>query len=360
MEHQGLGHRLTKRLLPLFMQVLLKNPLNRISAVTSGKSRAIESLNAFVEGLPIIIAALIDYEPANPNLLNFADDSEYQTYIKTDMQLINKIQSIRTQPDSKQMARAVLKRLYKESFIDNLTNEYYSLIDNESGQSIQNEVDAALMLHSLYLNGPNLREEGIGSLLEKYFHADEAAWFGYFHDAKVNISCKIFLKQHFNENCFQEYYRKGPGISNQTLSYDRAQVLLDDFLIHSEKCSQIDSTHFLRVRFGQAGTIIPFTALLKIPILSDKSTPVNETYTYETNHWRGELVSPMTANIQWVIYRHTSYGKTRFPQHQQILIRMLYNEHPVPFKYECKPYNTIHKYFYTLDELKRCYRRVDH
>jgi hypothetical protein len=138
-----------------------------------------------------------------------------------------------------------------------------------------------------------------------------------------------------------------------------AQILLDDFFLHSDQCAQIDSTHFLRARFAHAETIIPFAALLQIPILSDKPTPFNETYTYENNGWRGELVSPMAANIQWEIYRHYNYGKTRSYRYQQILIRMLFNEYPVPFKSECKPYNTINPFFYTIEELKRCYSVLD-
>jgi hypothetical protein len=138
-----------------------------------------------------------------------------------------------------------------------------------------------------------------------------------------------------------------------------ARILLDDFLLYTEKCSQIDSTHFLRARFAHAEAIIPFVALLQIPILSDKPTPFNETYTYENNGWRGELVSPMTANIQWEIYRHLNYGKNRYNRHQQILIRMLLNEYPVLFKSECKPYNTNNQLFYTIDELKRCYKLVN-
>jgi hypothetical protein len=134
-----------------------------------------------------------------------------------------------------------------------------------------------------------------------------------------------------------------------------AEILLDDFILDTEQCSQINSTHFLRARFGHAETIIPFAALLKIPILCDKQTPANETYTYENNGFRGELLSPMSANIQWDIYRHKNYGKTHSFQHQQILIRMLLNEYPVPFKNDCQPYNTINHFYYTIDELKRCY-----
>ena len=138
-----------------------------------------------------------------------------------------------------------------------------------------------------------------------------------------------------------------------------AQVLLDDFFLHSDQCSQIESTHFLRARFAHAETIIPFAALLKIPILSDKSTPFNETFTYENNGWRGELVSPMAANIQWEIYRNFNYNKIDQSQHQPILIQMLLNEYPVPFKYDCKPYDAINPFFYTIEELKRCYSIID-
>jgi hypothetical protein len=102
-----------------------------------------------------------------------------------------------------------------------------------------------------------------------------------------------------------------------------AQILLDDFFLDLEKCSQIDPTHFLRARFTHGEEIMPFTDLLKIPVLCHKQTPANETYTYENNGWRGELVCPMSANIQWDLYRHYNYSKTRSFHYQHIPIRML-------------------------------------
>lgn len=137
-----------------------------------------------------------------------------------------------------------------------------------------------------------------------------------------------------------------------------ARVLLDDFLLHTEKCSRTDATHFLRARFAHAETIMPFAVLLEIPLLSDKSTPFDETYTYENNDWRGELVSPMAANIQWEIYRHSNDENNQ--DQPTILIRMLLNEYPVPFKSQCQSYNTTDSLFYTLDELKRCYGIISH
>jgi hypothetical protein len=170
------------------MKICLNDSSNRIRLVSSGKSRTQASLNAFVKGLPSTLPSLIDYEPADPSLLYFHNNSKYQTYYKKDKQLKNKLQSIGTQSYSKQMTRNVLERLYDVSFVDKLANGYYSIIDDVSGKSIKNEVDAVRMLHSLYLIGSNLREDGAGTLLEKYFHSDEAAWFAYLHDAKVNTS----------------------------------------------------------------------------------------------------------------------------------------------------------------------------
>jgi hypothetical protein len=164
-----------------------RNSPNRIRVVSSGKSRTIASLNAFVNGLPFIVTSLIDYEPSNPTLLSFHENIQYQKYYKKDIPLKTKLRSIEMQSYSKEMARKVLERLYKQSFIDKLANGYYSIVDNDSGKSIKNEVDAARMLHSLYLIGSNLREEGVGDLLEKYFQQNESAWFAYLHDAKVNI-----------------------------------------------------------------------------------------------------------------------------------------------------------------------------
>ena len=63
----------------------------------------------------------------------------------------------------------------------------------------------------------------------------------------------------------------------------------------------------------------------------------------------------MTANVQWDLYRYNNNETNRYFPHQQILIRMLYNEYPVPFKDECQPYNMKNDFFYTMNELKRCY-----
>ncbi|CAF0727570.1 unnamed protein product [Adineta ricciae] len=301
-EQQGLAHRVAERLLPLFIKSLLRNESKSIQVVSSNKSRTKASLRAFVEGLPPSVVRLVDHQPPNPSLLFFHDNARYQTYLKNDRRLKNKLKSIERQSYSKQMARDILEQLYRPSFIDKLVDKQYCLTDHESDRSIRNEFDAVRMLHALYLIGSNLEQEGVGCLFEKYFSKNQSAWYAYLQDAK-------------------DYYEKGPGFLNQTITYDMAQILLDEFLVDSDECSQIDAKHFLRVRFGHAEGIIPFIALLKIPILSDKQTPPKEIYTYANNGWRGEIISPMSANIQWEIFRYhpRHHGRNSRPEDEKIL-----------------------------------------
>jgi hypothetical protein len=126
-----------------------------------------------------------------------------------------------------------------------------------------------------------------------------------------------------------------------------AKPLLVDFFSSVNACSEGNNNVVANLRFSHAEIIIPFATLLQIPDFSDKSTNLLDVYTYENNQWRGDKVAPMGANIQWEIYRHEDH-------HNQILIRMLYNEMETRFKEDCKPI-TPDSFFYDFNELKRSY-----
>ena len=79
----------------------------------------------------------------------------------------------------------------------------------------------------------------------------------------------------------------------------------------------------------------------------DQSVPKAANFSYDSNAWRGEYVSPMAANMQWDVYADAS-GK--------LLVKMLYNEKETDFKAACdgaKKAGTAHYYDYTA--LKACY-----
>lgn len=205
-EQRGLAHRLTERLLPLFAKICLNNTSNRIQVVSSGKSRTQTSLHSFVRGLPQGLSSLIDYQPPNPALLAFHENATYQNYVKRDDNLKFKLRSIESHSYSKYMARSVLEKIFKPAFVDRLAQQYYFIHHAESNKTIKNEIDAVRMLHGLYLIGSNLREEGAGDLLEKYFTPAESAWFAYLLDAKVKT-----IDFHFDDNddlhlCFAFFF----------------------------------------------------------------------------------------------------------------------------------------------------------
>src|SRR5262249_9810637 len=86
------------------------------------------------------------------------------------------------------------------------------------------------------------------------------------------------------------------------------------------------STLVAKLRFAHAEIIMPLAALMQLPY-SDEQVPVAETYIYDDNPWRGTLVTPYAANIQWDVYINAQ---------GDYVVRMLYNERQQRFKATCK------------------------
>jgi len=71
------------------------------------------------------------------------------------------------------------------------------------------------------------------------------------------------------------------------------------------------------------------------------------TYSYDNNPWRGELVSPMAANVQWDVYRN-AFGA--------LLVKMLYNEKEIDFKAACDSARYADgSHYYDYTRLATCY-----
>jgi len=100
------------------------------------------------------------------------------------------------------------------------------------------------------------------------------------------------------------------------------------------------------LRFTHAEIIVPFANVLKIPALT-QSLPLNQNYSYASSAWRGELIAPFAANVQWDTFRN-SQGS--------MIVRMLYNEKETNFKLQCNSAK-LHpqSYFYELSALMTCY-----
>jgi hypothetical protein len=255
---------------------------------------------------------------------------------KNNLDIKTKLDLIKNCEQTKIFARQILKRIYKNQFVDLLINGNYqfeydentNLIDKEKPK---NEVDIVLCLYSMFAVAPAQTQPRLAKMLAKYFNQEESNWFAYINDA-------------------QEFYVKGPSIEGTTITYDMAKPLLADFF--SSISAFINKTNNIaaHLRFAHAETIIPFATLLQIPNFSDQSVNPLDLYTYENNQWRGDKIAPMAANIQWEIYQHEENSN-------QILVRMLYNEMEVRFKQDCKSL-TPDSFFYDFNELKRSYENI--
>jgi hypothetical protein len=328
-EHRQLAARLLARLPVLFAQGIRDG--RHVSVLSSGKDRAVDSQNNFVASLKTrmpALAPLIDPPVVNTTLLYFhraPENADYQEWLAHDPTLAAKINAIYYGPDSHRYARQALLRLFTPVFVDGLAAGAYVFVDPSTGDPVDfNEVDAVGSLYSLYQIAPGLSAEGTWTFW-RFILPPEARWFAYLKDA-------------------QDFYGKGPSFAGLTITFKMARVLQDDFFSAVEMIRSGDSTLLARLRFAHAEIVIPLAALMQLPY-SNKQVPVAQTYTYRTNPWRGDRVTPYAVNIQWDVYASNA---------GDYLVRMLYNERETWFKAGCQ---TIRpgSYYYRFDELKRCY-----
>ena len=75
-------------------------------------------------------------------------------------------------------------------------------------------------------------------------------------------------------------------------------------------------------------------------------------YTYDSNEWRGESVTPMATNVQWDVYAKQGEDPATGSAYTPI-VRMLYNKNEIAFRSECTPI-ADGSTWYKLTELKSC------
>jgi hypothetical protein len=139
----------------------------------------------------------------------------------------------------------------------------------------------------------------------------------------------------------------GPGIQEANpVTYQMAQALEDDFFTEVDAVAHGDLSYGAKLRFTHAKIIVPFASLLGLKGVF-APVPKANTYSYETNPWRGELVSPMAANVQWDVVRNAAGS---------VLVKMLYNERETDFKAACdSARHAAGSHFYDFDKLAACY-----
>ncbi|MGW7818209.1 histidine-type phosphatase [Streptomyces puniciscabiei] len=317
-EMRDTATRMEQRLPTLFAKIADEG--EKIDVVSSGQGRAVDSAAEYTGALASADPALrplIGPTRTDRDLLYFhkaAGGAAYRDYIAHDQRLKDTLNALTDQPRTHEAARSVLRRIFKEPFVDGITDQ----------------VGAAQAIYNLYAIAPAMTEESpdrAGWGLEHYISPSDASWFGYLSDA-------------------EDFYEKGPGFTGSDITYKMAGVLLDDFFQQVEAKRAGTSDLGAELRFTHAEEIIPLAALMGLPGSTEPATP-GEPYTYAGNPWRGASVAPLGANIQWDVYEKDG----------RYLVRMLYNEREAPFRTGCHPI-AEGSAFYDLDELERCFGRV--
>lgn len=326
-EMQGIADRLHERLPSLFTRIAAQG--EKIDVVTSGQGRAVDSGARFTDALTAAdpeLGPLIGPSRTDKDLLYFhkaAGGAAYRDYIDNDQRLARTLSGIEEQPATHRAARDILRVLFTDTFVRRVTDGEFA--------SIGSDVDAARAVYNLYAIAPAMSREspdGKGWHLDRYVPRAAASWFGYLGDA-------------------EDFYEKGPGFADSTITYKMAEPLLDDLFGKAEAARSGTGDLGAELRFTHAEEIIPLAALMRLPAGAEAADP-EQPYTYENNTWRGTDVAPLGANIQWDLFRK---GDT-------VLVRMLYNEKETAFKAGCAPV-AKGSTFYDLDELERCFDRTD-
>ena len=377
-EHQQLAARLMQRLPTLF------DGARQIVVVSSGQDRAVDSAAYFrgalvaarpalagaivlpdapapyPRGAPVAQAAgvnrfLLYFHALKPatDLVTATDDPYYATYQSSlayqayanDATVNAKLDAIMTAPQAAEVAQAALARLVRPEFVAKLGTPGYTFsntgtytftsddgkfsntLKGDGKTAIRSPVDAANVLYNLLQVAPAMRAETGGVTLEKYLDAPQAQYLAYLQDA-------------------QDFYQKGPGIREANpVTYQMAQVLLDDFFAETDAVARGDLRHAAKLRFTHAEIVIPFASRLN---LKDVFAPLPQaqTYSYANNPWRGDQVSPMAANVQWDVYSNGA----------RLIVKMLYNERETDFQPACDGARLAPaSRFYDYAQLRRCY-----
>lgn len=322
-EHQQMAARLLERQPQLFANAIEQQ--QRIAILHSGRERADQSGDAFVSGLTNLkpaLSSLIDDARADEATLYFykAEGSEaFERYRKSDPRLQAVMQQLESQPKLQQAATAMLERFFTPAFIARLAEGEFELTLADDDDAIRNVLDAANVLYSLYSIASNLTVEGDFDFSRLVF-AEHVLPLAELDDA-------------------DSFYGRGPAFAEDDITYNLAGRLVADMLTKAEQPNGYVATF----RFTHAQVLMPLAAYLGIAGASEP-LPASVVYSYQNSPWRSGKVAPMSANVQWEVYRNAD---------NLTLIRMLHHEQEARFKVDCQSYADT-QYFYSSTELKRC------
>jgi len=286
-------------------------------------------------------------QPLSASQQKIYDASQaYQDFEENNKDLAQKLDELSKNTEAEKTAQTVLSPIFKADFIKKLGTTGYSfsntgsftvtspkgeqIIEKGKGKNtIASAVDAAAYIYELYSISGGMKDELKGIDFDKYMPLEAAKFYAEFNDAN-------------------DFYEKGPSFteSNQVTS-EIAQGLKQDLFQQVDAVVNKAQPYKAVLRFAHAEIIIPLATSLDLHNMM-QPLPLRQTYNYSTSAWRGDVVSPMAANVEWDIYQN-SQGNT--------LVKMFYNEKETLFKSTCNYARyTPTSFYYDYIKLKQCYQ----
>ncbi|MBN1468191.1 MAG: hypothetical protein JXM74_02800 [Fusobacteriaceae bacterium] len=214
----------------------------------------------------------------------------------------------------KKFDKEILLKLVSERFYDRLEKGEFKLKDENGKVKLKNPTEAVSNLYNLYIISAALKEEGLFEF-KKYFTNEQLAWY----ESIISI---------------EDYLQKGPSITS--LPTDIIAPLVKNMINSTE--NGLKNPNLAGIfNFAHAETIIPLVSFLEISTYNESSNNPTEIL----KNWDASTVTPMAANIQWLIY---SNGK-------DLLVKMLQNEKEVAF-----PIKTNFYPYYKWEDVKKYYQ----
>jgi hypothetical protein len=286
-------------------------------------------------------------DPANPYYATYAASQAYQYYERT-KQLHALMGAPAREPEAAAHARHVLERLFTPAFLDQFEGGRASYADTGSytftsadgtltrtltgsGKTVIRSLNAAATkLYELYAIAAGMRHE-VPADFSRYMPAEDARYYAYVAD-------------------YEDFYQKGPATTaSQGVTWRFALALREDFFNEVDALARGDLRHAAKLRFTHAEMLIPLASAMGLK-QALAPLPASVSYSYESNPWRGQSVSPLAANMQWDVYRNDA---------GQLIVRLLYNEKETDFQAACDGARIAPgSVFYDYGKLKTCYGHV--
>jgi hypothetical protein len=313
-ELQGIGSRAAESFTSLF------TAKPSIIAQATYKSRAQDSRDNFITGLKSKVSSvsattsafaenedpyLRPYDIA-PLYLEHEDGGDWETAYK----------AYEEKALGTTNTRAVLLRLFSEDFYDRLEDGEFEFRDSQGRVKLDSPEDASSNLYNLYIISANLKAE-TDLNFKKYFTTDQLKWY----ESVLAI---------------EDFYAKGPSLTTTDLPTHIIAPLVKDMINSVADSSATNAGLF---RFAHAETMIPLASFLELEGAAVSCDNPEEVI----DLWDIATISPMAANIQWIIY---SDGENR-------LVKMLYNEVETAFPSALTP---VEGMYYNWDEVKAYYQ----